>query len=74
LAGLLRRWIDPSQGLYLHRTAQHTPKRIYTFIPGAELEYMTPTFELSKIIHSLNHTPIGTDYPTYIKHRKRWIQ
>jgi len=42
--GFLRRRIDPSQGLYLHRTAQHTVMHTYTSLPGFK-----PTIPMSDL-------------------------
>jgi len=61
MVGLLGQGISPSQGLYLHRTAQH--RKMRTFIHASGIwthDPSVPVFEQSKIICTSAHMAIGT--------------
>jgi hypothetical protein len=55
-AGLLGRGISPTQGRYLHRTAQTQNKRTQTSMSQVGFEPTIPVFERLKTVHALDRS------------------
>jgi hypothetical protein len=65
MAGLLGRVISPSQGLYLHRTVQHTNTRTNIHALN-RIRNLEPSIQVAKT-HSLDRTATEIVINTFIR-------
>jgi hypothetical protein len=63
--GLLGRGISPSQGRYLHRTAQTENKSTQTSMSYVGFEPTIPMFELAKTVYPLDFPVTVTGFCTF---------